>query len=221
MSSEKNSPVIKPGVQNNYETAWNEAAGKLSHSDIKDIARKSGVKFVNEKDASWLILPFLNREIKVSHPQINIAYARSAEEVPLWLQILTLHYLITAKGTPLSGNDITFKQLDGGLAYYPTFQKRSIKIIEKVFGDDLEGFIETGEKIGGTPADYGDYSLSFKAFPKVEIFFIFWKGDDEFPREGNVVFDSSIADYLSAEDIAVLCNMIAVMILKKSYEKPS
>ena len=49
------------------------------------------------------------------------------------------------------------------------------------------------------------------------ITYIFWNGDDEFPMEGNIVFDSSFKDYMSTEDIAVLCNMISVMLIKKKY----
>ena len=46
------------------------------------------------------------------------------------------------------------------------------------------------------------------------LVFVLRKGDDEFPPSGSVIFDSSIADYLSTEDVAVLCNMIAVRIIK-------
>ena len=54
-----------------------------------------------------------------------------------------------------------------------------------------------------------------KVFPRIDIIFIIWEGDDEFPSEGNVVFDSNISDYITSEDVAVLCNMVAVEIIKK------
>jgi hypothetical protein len=88
-----------------------------------------------------------------------------------------------------------------------------------VFGDDLEGFISAGIEFGGARAAYGDYSLSFQAFPYVRITFVVWKGDEEFPATGSVIFDSSIVTYLSTEDIAVLCNMIAVRIIKHKTMK--
>jgi len=144
-------------------------------------------------------------------------YAGTQEEIPPWLQILTLHYLVTAKGTGETGVQITYKQIEGGLAYYPVFQKRSVGPLVKVFGDDFRNFIKSGTALGGRETAFGDYALQFRAFPKVEIIFIIWKGDDEFPVEGNVMFDSSITDYLSSEDITILSNMIAVMIIKSSY----
>ena len=42
-----------------------------------------------------------------------------------------------------------------------------------------------------------------------------WPGDDEFETEFNCVFDRSIIDYLPAEDITVLANMIAVRLMKQ------
>jgi hypothetical protein len=37
---------------------------------------------------------------------------------------------------------------------------------------------------------------------------IIWKGDDEFPPEGNILFDRNILQILSAEDIAWLSGMV-------------
>ena len=46
-----------------------------------------------------------------------------------------------------------------------------------------------------------------------------WEGYDEFPPGGSIVFDSSISDYFSAEDVTMLCNMISVTVMKESFKK--
>jgi len=38
---------------------------------------------------------------------------------------------------------------------------------------------------------------------------VLWRGDDELAPEGSILFDSTIPDYLSTEDITVLCETIA------------
>jgi hypothetical protein len=58
--------------------------------------------------------------------------------------------------------------------------------------------------MGGTKATYGDVSVSIDAFPRVRIFFILWKGDDEVPPNGTILFDGNIAHYLNSEDVCVL-----------------
>ncbi len=210
---------IKPGEQNNYEIAYSEAAAILVESDIDEIAKKSGSQKVETDGRVYFILSFLNDNIVVSYPDISISYQQKDDDVPLWLKILVLHYLIYAKGTPPTGDQITFKQLEGGLGYYPAFQRRTTIPLLNVFDGDIEELIKLGAMVGGVMDSYGDYAITFQAFPMVAVTFVFWKGDNEFPPEGNVIFDSNIGDYFTTEDIAVLCNMIAVMIIKKRFQK--
>jgi hypothetical protein len=134
----------------------------------------------------------------------------------MWAKILILHYLTRAAGTPARSEQITFKQMEGGLAYYPAFQRRSIIPLLDAYGFDPEKFMKAGTASGGHRSTLGEHALSFLAFPRVEVAFVLWKGDNEFPPAGSVIFDSSISDYLSTEDVAVLCNMIAVKILKSA-----
>jgi hypothetical protein len=218
INSEDVSP-IKPGEQNNYEIAYNEAAAILSESDVDEIAKRSGCQKVETDGKVYVILPFLSDNVVISHPDISISYQQRDDDVPLWLKILVLHYLIYAKGSPPTGDQITFKQLEGGLGYYPAFQRRTTTPLLNAFDGNIEELIKQGLMVGGEKASYGDYALTFQAFPMVAVTFVFWKGDDEFPHDGNVIFDSTIGDYFTTEDIAVLCNMIAVMIIKKRFQK--
>ena len=64
-------------------------------------------------------------------------------------------------------------------------------------------------KLGGHKADYGDVAVTINAFSYVPITLVLWRGDKEFKPEGNILFDSTIADYLSTEDINVLCETIS------------
>ncbi|GAI34732.1 unnamed protein product, partial [marine sediment metagenome] len=43
---------------------------------------------------------------------------------------------------------------------------------------------------------------------------VLWRGDEEFPPSGSIMFDATISDYLSAEDITVLCQTIAWKLVK-------
>jgi len=203
-----------PGKQNNYETAYREAADKLSQFDIDGIAARSGTSMIVTGSSKALLLLFWGEQILVTHPQISVSYNNKKDDVPMWAKILALHYLIRATGTPARNEQITFKQLEGGLAYYPAFQRRSIIPLLDAYGTEPEKFMKAGLASGGLRSPYGDYALAFQAFPRVEVAFVLWKGDNEFPPTGSVIFDSSISDYLSTEDVAVLCNMLAIKIVK-------
>jgi len=201
--------------QNNYETALNEAAEKLRRADIDEIIVRSGARPVPDKNTAGIIVPFINRNIRISLPEPDISYNDEDRDVEMWLKILVLHYLIYAKGTQPTGTETTFKQLEGGLSYFSAFQKRTIIPLLKTFGDNMDDFIRTGTSLGGEAVNQGASAVSFRVFPEVMITCILWKGDDEFPAEGSVIFDENIAEYLTTEDIVVMCNMIAVMMIKK------
>ena len=200
--------------QNNYEIAYNAASRALLKSDIVSIADKSGAGLLDKNGVRHLLLPFINDELLISSSDVTVSYHNKNGSVPLWLKILALHYLIYAKGTTKTGEQITFKQLEGGLGYFPAFQRRTITPLIDHCGGDLNNFICAGEMSGGTRTELGDAALLFHVFPRIDILFVIWNGDEEFPSDGNVIFDSSIADYLTTEDIAVCCNMIAVMMIK-------
>jgi hypothetical protein len=201
--------------QDNYETAYNEAVDELLKRDLKDIALKSGAQIIHEDSSANLIIPFIKDEIIITYPKVSLTYKNKDLELSLWYKILLLHYLIQAKGTPASGQQITFKQITGGLAYYPAFHRRSIKPVIKSYGNNLNKYIIAAERIGGVKSDFSKYSIFFQVFPKVTVIFNLWEGDDELPADGNIIFDSSITDYLTTEDIAVLCNILALMIIKE------
>jgi hypothetical protein len=203
-----------PDRQNNYETAFREAADRLRARDIREVAGRTGAIVIASGQGSALRLPFIGDDLVITHPDIRVRYSSGAGEVPMWARILTLHYLVRATGSGPRGDQIAFKHLEGGLAYDPAFHRRSIALLLDRFGPGLNGFMEAGARAGGIRSGESGHALLFKAFPRVEVVFVMREGDEEFPPSGSVIFDSSIADYLSTEDVAVLCNMLAVRIIK-------
>ncbi|HUT97259.1 MAG TPA: DUF3786 domain-containing protein, partial [Dehalococcoidales bacterium] len=55
----------------------------------------------------------------------------------------------------------------------------------------------------------GDVAVTINAFKRVPITFVLWRGDEEFPPDGSILFDATVSDYLSIEDTNVLCERIA------------
>jgi hypothetical protein len=203
-----------PERQNNYETAYREAAERLKVRDIADVARRCGGIVIATAQGNALTLPFLGDDLLVTHPEIRVTRAPGAGEVPMWARILVLHYLVRGTGALPRGEQIAFKHLEGGLAYDPAFYRRSVALLLDRFGPGLAGFMDAGARAGGVRSGESGQALLFRAFPRVEVVFVMREGDEEFPPSGSVIFDASIADYLSTEDVAVLCNMIAVRIIK-------
>lgn len=124
--------------------------------------------------------------------------------------ILVLHYLVRKlKGLPqLKGEWISFRQA-GGEVYYPNFKTRVLEPIARKYKDKPEGLLELSQRFCAKRVQTADVSVVLEAFEGVPILISFWRGDEEFPAEANVLFDKSIADIFCTEDIVVLTEILA------------
>jgi hypothetical protein len=193
-----------------YKLAYKIASQKLAESDgIERLCRYSGAEHKVIDSHPLITLDYLNRTYSISLPEVAISLPDSDEEVPLKDKILLLHYITQAKGTPIANKSIAYKELPEGVSYFRTFHKRAIKPLVDHFGRQPAKLIEAAKELGGYKADYGDVAVTINAFKRVPITFVLWRDDEEFPPDGSILFDATVSDYLSIEDINVLCEKIA------------
>ncbi len=199
--------------QRNYEYAYTQAYALATEAlakikDIEEQCGNSGAQYLVAGSQRFIALQYLNRSYRITLPEGRVTFSDSQEAVPLKTKVLLLHYLLHAKGTPLSGRMITFKELPEGVIYSPTFAKRTLNPLIRNFGKSLQRLVDVGEKLGGQKAAFGDISVTISAFPRVPITIVLWWGDSEFPPSASIMFDATVNDYLPTEDIIVACEAI-------------
>ena len=156
-----------------------------------------------------MTLEFLKKELAVTWPELDIAFKGSQEEVPIQQQVLILHYLNGAMGSGISGEWIAYQEIPDGKFYLDAFHRRAKIPLVQAFGNKPDLLLKlAADAYEARPTDQGDVSVVIQAFPKVPVALILWRGDDEFPPEGNILFDRSISSILSVEDIAWLAGMV-------------
>jgi len=207
-----------PNQQNyeyGHELAYKLACEQLAGiGDIELQCRKGSARYLEIDSRKVIVIEYLNQSYLISLPDIEVSLMNSQEPVPIEDKILMLHYLISAKGTPLSNKMITYKELPEGANYFPNFTQRAIKPLIDHFGKEPPRLIDVAGKLGGRSADYGDAAVTVNVFSRVPITFVLWRGDEEFAPRGSIMFDSTIPDYLSTEDLNVLCSSIAWRLVK-------
>jgi hypothetical protein len=199
-----------------YKLACEQLAGI---QDIELQCYKSGAQYIAPEKT--IIIDYLNQSYRISFPDGEVSSATGGEDVPIKDKILILDYFTRAKGTPLSEKKITYKELHDGLNYFDTFAKRTIQPLVTFFGSQPEQLLKTARILGGQKADYGDAAVTINAFSRVPVTIVLWHGDEEFAPEGSLLFDSTIADYLTNDDIHTLCEDITwklVRLLKTGDE---
>jgi hypothetical protein len=82
------------------------------------------------------------------------------------------------------------------------------------YAHDVVGFETAAHYYEGQALDMADTSYRLLPFPRVPLYYLLWKGDDEFDPEISVLFDRSIEDYFSASAIWGLVNLVSFALLK-------
>ena len=194
-----------------YFNAKKIAVESLSKETFNDLAVSSGFESPAE---NTLIVPFLNRTYTVSFPEFDFVDQDDAEkEVPIQEQVLVLHYLMGDKTAQPSEDWVAYREIPGATFYFSAFCKRAIDPLKNVFEGNLEGLDKGAQILEATGVDFGDAGYEFKPFPRIPVRMILYVGDDEFPSEANILFDSSAGDILSPEDLAWLAGMIVYRLM--------
>jgi len=187
--------------------------------DIEQLCLKSGARYLVIGPHKEIIIEYLNQSYHITIPNIEVLLTDSQEKVSIRDKVLILHYLLSAKGAPITNRLIAFKELPGGGNYFRTFSKRAIEPLVEHFGEQPHLLIHAAEKLGSRRVVYGDVAVAFNAFSRVPVTIILWHGDEEFPPQANILFDAVISDYLSTYDITVLCESITWNLIKFSRER--
>lgn len=221
----KNKQLMLPNQETHdygYGLAYRLACEQLAGiDDIEQQCLKSGAQYIDSQKA--IAIEFFNQPHLITLADTDVSLLTGDETVPARDKLLILHYFTYAKGTPLSNQKITYKELPEGLNYFPTFYKRAIRPLVNYFSKDPQQLLDIAGILGGYKTDYGDAAVTINAFRQVPITLVLWKGDEEFTPEGSIMFDSTITDYLPTEDITILCEITAwrlVKLLKTRGDSP-
>ncbi len=217
LENEQGKPVELPR-QRNFEQAFKLSLDLVQKEladagDAGHLAQKAGASHKESPAGNWLEIMFLNQLYRISWPSLEAEPALSPREY-----LLILHYL--AKSASLghvsspTGSLVSYQQLPPGLVYNPVFTKRAIRPLVQNFAEKPGTLTGCAEKFGGKNAPFGDEAVTIPVLPKVPVTFVLWRGDDEFEPDGNILFEEGILDYLPAEDVTVLCEILAWKLVK-------
>jgi hypothetical protein len=187
------------------------AREKLAGLDPAAVAGRSGAALAGDH----LELVYLGAPLDVRIRDWTVLHPDGTEQNP-YEQVLVLHYLSGTDPVPPPGDPVTFGEVPSGEFYSSAFDRRARVPLLGRFGTRPERVLACAAPLGGRPVDHGDLAVCVPAFPRVELILVFWKGDEEFPPDLKILLSSSIASFLSTEDIAHLAGLTASRIIKES-----
>jgi hypothetical protein len=181
----------------------NQARCDFVSADHAQIAALSGSTY--DPDSRVIKTVYLGKPIAVDCENAKI-YPQGSDRVFRETDhLLILHGLLWAKGTPLTGRLVSYRELPGGgHLFYNAFKKASIDLLAAHFSEEPRRLARALDRVSAELSTIGDASVKLSLLPRLPAVYAIWGRDEEFPASANILFDSSAADYLHVEDLAVI-----------------
>ena len=153
-----------------YKEARRLAVSALKGRDWKACCRKAGVDIQKVSgNRQQVSIPYLGRDHPLLVSDETIVFEKTDPPLSIPDQVLLLHYLLEASGTPLENRWITFREVPSGPFYYPSFVKRAVEPLVKAVGQNPEVLKRAALHLGQPVTAPGDVALRVAALPRIPI----------------------------------------------------
>jgi hypothetical protein len=192
---------------------WSE----LKASEPADVCRRSLAAYNEQEQAYELRL--LCDDLRIYPGKKNIVRLNSPlnrDDVPLDFNaiLVSVHYLLRAREVPIARTYVAEKELVDGEFFFKGPHALPTWRVENKLGNDPAAFLEKGSRIGGTPIEFGDVGLEFLVLPRIQIAYILWAADEEFPARARILFDASADKHFALDVLWAMCNLVTDWLLK-------
>ena len=188
---------------------WDE----LSKRDMETVCANALAK---RHSPTGLILPFLTEYFLIDTADRALRLLSHGSWHPVndsLFTLLCLVYLLNVGPEPLTQEMISVQELKDGHFFQGPHELRVSHLVKR-YGNDMEGLKMSAKRWGGAVLDMADVAFKMSTFPKVPIYYLLWRGDEEFEPSLSILFDRSIEFHLSADAIWGIGNFVSDLLLR-------
>ena len=177
-------------------------------ADPAEMAERTGIT----PEGNTFTLTVCGQEKKITWPDFDNEGFRDKDK------ILFMRYLLEGKAAGTSDNFAAYSSLPNGELYNAKFTQRCINRLAGTFGTKPEAFRRGCEALGGKTVHSSGIAYEIEFMPGLNLRFILWEGDDEFPASAQILFSDNFAIAFSGEDRVVVCEYILGLMTMKAFQ---
>ncbi len=182
-----------------HEIYWES----LVKSIPSEVCYRTGATY--HPDRKGYSLPVINQKYLILPAEKRIYCQRGdrceEEDLRDYFFLMVLLYLLNAQEGEPTHTWISEKELKGGTTFFRGPHALRTEGLRAAFGNNPEGFLLAGKRLGGVELLFGDKAFALTVLPKVPLAYLLWKESEEFPARVNVLFDSTIQRHFSLDGV--------------------
>ena len=196
-------------MKGGYDSIYLGLIPKLSECDFQESADRLGLEYID----GGIQVNFLKREYRITFDGVE---PLDGQPVNVNNRSVLLYYLLSkGQGDP-ENSYILFESIPrmiGGLNIQNRLENTPL---ERYFGNDYVKFSEAAVKLGGIEEEsqMGKHLWKFNVLPKIPLQIIFYKADDEFPVNIQIMLDKTALQFLEFECLAFMVGCFVRALIK-------
>ena len=182
----------------NYDVQVQRAKDAFLQWDSRRIAEKFSLR----RDGQWLYRSYLGRMHRISCENGDVEEQAAGQWRPgsFGAHMAIFDALCRETAGTLSGKWATVNNLEG-LHHPGVGEETMYGDIARAFSGKQQRLCEIGARWGAEPFPVGDAAFILPIFPFLPMVFQFWEGDDEFPPQIRLLWDSNALSFVRYETI--------------------
>ena len=190
---------------NNYEKWCEQWREKFLEMDQEELKKRLPEL---QEEGNRLTLLHFGRKLGVNKDDGKIVAMEDPDPVTCYekLNVYTLFGYVS----PLAhyrDNWVRFDRLKDTSPFSQAFQAGVIEPFSRMFSGHVQELSHACEQLGGKRLPWSDAGYELKAFECIPVRFLFWDGDEEFPAQGNVLFDAGATDFIHGESVVTIAGI--------------
>ncbi len=190
--------IVKRDRDKDFELTIGPLKQALSEVDFSAVANGLGAELINGR----LRINCLGKDFFVDK-EGNL---ESVIHINEWVMMPLLKYIKTGGSRSLSGNWVSFEELNKGATMAKYFNRRCEEPMRQLAESHTGIFFDLLNIFGGKGVEgfSANYTKVVYPLPKIPLLILYWKPEDQFDSKLKILFDSTADTYLDAHSIYVL-----------------
>ena len=189
--------------------AMTQLSQQIKEIDLASAACRIGADYAKNR----LALKVLGKEFSVD------IEGRMSSDIHIheWVAVPVLKHIIHGTDTPVSGNWISFRDLENGTSWYQFFNHQCEKRLKQVADNYTDLFEDMIDLFNGKPATnhyQADISIVLHPLPRLPMLICYWRPDEGMDSDLSLFFDATAEAQLPIESIYTLGVGLMVMFEK-------